>query len=126
MENLLNEVEKLTCFSQAKITKDLCSFIQTLNLNKDEQDMLNNILKEQRHDYLDLFDFDNAKRDEFTYSKAKRNVIDILQEDMELSNYSSRTEKITEYDHTLLDNPSFENYRYTRRELIEWTIGNVT
>ena len=70
---------------------------------------------------LDVYDFDNVNQFNKTYSGSTRNIIDVLQKDLDKNRYAEQGTQ--ELDPELLNSPNFESYKYTRNQLIEFIIS---
>ena len=64
----------------------------------------------EEEDLLDIRDFENIRNVTNTYAGHKREVIDILKEDLDNNDYKEII-KIEEYDPKELLNPNFKAYK---------------
>jgi hypothetical protein len=121
MEALYNELGIMHANKKAKVASQLANFVSKLDLSIADTQKFDSIAKLfVNDDKLDVYDFDNVNVIKNTYSGSKRNVIGVLKSDLKATNYTGPG--VQEIDVKLLDNPNLLSYKYTRRELIEFTI----
>lgn len=123
MESLSSLMSGLNHSRKVKMADEIAHFFSTSDLTYEESQQLVGICEKYCPNYQNIYDFNNVNDVDTTYSGAKRAVIGVLQEDLDLYSYGNDSELTSnEIDIKLLDNPNFESYKYSRKQLNEYVL----
>lgn len=124
MENFGTHLKTLHDTKQAEIAQEMTHIVGQATLGEVDSDKLGQLVQKHQNDFLDVYDFDNVNFNTNTYSGSQRNVISVLAKDLLDNDYLNPSE--VEIDAKLMDSPNFQSFKYTRKELIEFTICKST